>query len=302
MQNNNRSNSNIKSEMKSFFCIIMLALAIRIFLMELFFVPTGSMKQTIMEGDYLFATKYNYGYSIYSIPFNPDLFEGRIFAKQPERGDIIIMRPPHNMDERYIKRLIGLPGDKIQIINDVTYINDTAVERIKIGETTDESGQKFLKFKEILPNNVSFFSYKMQSDILDSPIDRSNYGPYFVENGHYFFMGDNRDNSGDSRYQLGTVPFRNLIAKAHFVYLSTKEFLWDSNAGFWEQISRVKIWLSSIRCDRFFKSLYKLDSFEDKNSDSSMNNEITENNLGEVKKDPYVNIQQTNQSPTLVNE
>lgn len=244
--------------------VVILALAVRTFIIELFYVPTGSMNGTILEGDYVFSTKYNYGYSIYSIPFNPNLFEGRILADQPERGDIIIMRPPHNMQERYIKRLIGLPGDKIEIINDITYINDVAVERTEVGGYINEAGQKFIKFKETLPNGLSFCSYKAKylQHVFD--IDHSNYGPHIVADGHYFFMGDNRDNSGDSRYQLGTVPFKNLIAKGQFILFSTEQPLWDSSAGFIKQIERIGIWISSIRFNRLFNNLYDANTDHDK--------------------------------------
>ena len=244
--------------------VVILALAVRTFIIELFYIPTPSMNATILEGDYVFSTKYNYGYSIYSIPFNLNLFEGRILANQPERGDIIIMRPPHNMQERYIKRLIGLPGDKIEIINDVTYINDVPVKRIKVGSHINESGQKFIKFKETLPNGLSFFSYKAKylQHVFD--IDHSNYGPRTVADGHYFFMGDNRDNSGDSRYQLGTIPFKNLIAKGQFILLSTEQPLWDSSAGFIKQIERIGIWISSIRFSRLFNNLYDTNTDYDK--------------------------------------
>jgi signal peptidase I len=160
------------------------------------------------------------------------------------------------MNIRYIKRLIGLPGDKIQIINDVTYINDVAVERVEVGEYIDKKGQKLIKFKETFADGFSFFSYKDKYTQYDSRVDRSNYGPYVVEDGRYFFLGDNRDNSGDSRYQLGTVPFRNFIAKGRFVIFSTEEQLYDPNVGFFEQISRVGTWISSIRVKRLFTNLY----------------------------------------------
>lgn len=252
-----KSQGAVKSEVTSLIIVIILALAVRTFFIELFYVPTGSMKATILEGDYIVSTKYNYGYSIYSIPFNPDLFEDRILPGQPRRGDIIIMRPPHNMQERYIKRLIGLPGDRIEIINNVIHINNTPIERVEVGQYINESGVKFIKFKETLPNGLSYFSYKMKYLEKELGVDHNNYGPKIVEEGHYFFMGDNRDNSGDSRYQLGTVPFRNLIAKGQFVIFSTEEALWDSKAGFIEQLGRFWTWASSIRFNRFFHKLYE---------------------------------------------
>lgn len=243
------------SEIKSILIVVIFALCIRTFIFELFYVPTGSMRATILEGDYIFATKYNYGFSIYSIPFNPKIFQGRILSKTPDRGDVIIMRPPHSMDQRYIKRLIGMPGEKIQIINDLIYINDKPIERQEIGEYKSESGVEFIKFKETLPNGVSFFSYKMKYRTKDFRFDEANYGPKIIESDKYFFIGDNRDNSGDSRYQLGTVPFENFIAKGRFVAFSTKEPLWNSESGLLEQINRIWLWLSSIRFERFFCEL-----------------------------------------------
>ncbi len=257
---NHAASGSLRSEVLSLLFVIMLALAVRTFILELFYVPTGSMKATILEGDYIFSTKYNYGYSIYSIPFNPDIFEDRIFANTPERGDVIIMRPPHDMKERYIKRLFGLPGDKIQIIDDLIYINDEPIKRVEVGSYVDEEGINFRKFKETLPNGSSYFSYKMKYQSSKVTVDHSNFAPYVVEPGRYFFIGDNRDNSGDSRYQLGTVPFKNFIAKGRFVLFSTEQALWDSNESFFGQIKRVGTWFMSIRFSRFFNSLYEPDT------------------------------------------
>lgn len=250
----------LSSEALSLLIVIILALGVRIFVLELFYVPTGSMKATILEGDYIFSTKYSYGYSIYSFPFNPDIFEDRIVANAPERGDVIIMRPPHDMEERYIKRLFGLPGDKIQIIDDLIYINEMPITRVEVGDYVDEEGINFRKFKETLPNGASYFSYKMKYPSTKITVDHSNFGPHIVEPGRYFFIGDNRDNSGDSRYQLGTVPFRNFIAKGRFVLFSTKQVLWDPSQGFFGQIKRVGTWFMSIRFSRFFNSLYEPDT------------------------------------------
>lgn len=271
MSTTNKSGNNIKSEISSLVLVIIFALSVKAFVFDLFFVPTGSMKNTILEGDYIFSTKYDYGYSTYSIPFvSVDLFKGKFLASEPKRGDIIIMKPPRIKEDRYIKRLIGLPGDKIEVKNDVTYINDVAVDRIFVGEYVDESGERFDKFKETLPNGVSFYSYKEQTSILEYSRyrDKRNYGPTIVEPGCYFFMGDNRDNSGDSRYQLGTVPARNIIAKGRFIIFSTKEFFWDyrksilqqlSETGVWNQILRIKTWFTSIRTERLFQNLYEIE-------------------------------------------
>lgn len=251
------SSKSLKSEVKSILTVIILAMCIRTFFLELFYVPTGSMKATILEGDYIFSTKYNYGYSIYSIPFSPNIFEGRIFASEPKLGDVVIMRPPHDMNLRYIKRLIGMPGDKIQLIDDLIYINDEPIKRIEVGSYFDEQGKEYRKFKETLPSGCSYFSYKEKYPSKQYGVDHSNYGPHIVEAGNYFFIGDNRDNSGDSRYQLGTVPFKNFIAKAHFVFFSTGISLWESNESFFGQIKRIGTWFSSIRFNRIFVNLYE---------------------------------------------
>lgn len=249
--------SSTTSELKSILIVIFIALLIRVFVIELFFVPTGSMKSTILEGDYIFSTKYSYGYSRYSIPFAPKIIEDRIFASMPERGDIVITKADCDMSTRFIKRLIGLPGDKIEIINDVIYINDIAIEHQELGIVKFENNQNYIKFREILPNGVVYHSYKRQYLPMAQEEDYSNFGPYFIPKDHFFLMGDNRDESGDSRAQLGFVPFNYLIAKAHFVLLSTKEFLWQTDLGFIDQIARVGTWLKNIRFSRTFHGLYE---------------------------------------------
>lgn len=260
VEQNNKSN--IKAEVKSIIIVIFFALLFRFFVIELFYVPTGSMQATILEHEYLFSTKYSYGYSKHSLPFSPDLFRGRIFSSMPQRGDIIIMRPPHDMNTRYIKRLIGLPGDKIEIRKNVTYINDQPVARVNVGIYIDHdnNNREYVKYKETLPSGISFYTYKLK--LFDHLLERnhSNFGPYFVPEGHLFFLGDNRDDSKDSRYNLGFVPMENLIAKAQFVLFSTSEELWKKDAGFWEQIARIWTWISSIRFNRLFVSLYENDN------------------------------------------
>lgn len=249
---------NLKSEIVSLLLVILLALSIRAFVIELFFVPSTSMRGTVLENEYILSTKYTYGFSKYSFPFSPDLFNGRIFSSFPKRGDIIIMRPPHDMNTRYIKRLIGFPGEKIEIKNDVTYINDTPLKRIKIGQYFSEDNQEYVKYKETMQNGLSFYSYKLK-ELDGSDSSHSNFGPYIIPNNHFFFMGDNRDQSGDSRYQLGFVPFENLIAKARFIFLSTKEVFWNEKLGIMDQVARFWTWVSSIRSDRVFTNLYATD-------------------------------------------
>jgi len=254
MKIQSEAKNNTAEELKSLFYVVIIALAIRIFIIELFFVPTGSMKATILENDYIFSTKYSYGYSKYSFPFSPNIFSDRILASQPKRGDVIIFRPPNNMEIRYIKRLIGLPGDKVQLINDVIYINGQPIKRTQIGEFTDLTGQLYKKYKETLENNVSYVSYKLAQENKINPY--SNTEIFYVPRGKYFFVGDNRDESNDSRVDLGFVPFENFIAKGQFILFSTKEILWLDHNSIIENITRFLPWLKSIRFDRIFKSVY----------------------------------------------
>lgn len=258
MQANPTKKTYTLQELKSLFYVVLVALAIRFFIIELFFVPTGSMKTTILENDYIFSTKYSYGYSKHSLPFSPNIFSGRIFARPPERGDIIIFRPPHDMEIRYIKRLIGLPGDKLQLINDVIYINDQPIQREEIGSCVGEDGQKFKKYREILPNGVSYISYKHDQHQVDKIIysHKSNTEIFYLPKDKYFFLGDNRDDSGDSRFELGLVPFENFIAKAQFILFSTRELLWLEHATIMERFTQIWLWLKSIRFDRIGKNLY----------------------------------------------
>lgn len=253
---NNQSSSFLK-ELKSIVLIILLALLIRMLLVEPFFVPTGSMKSTVLEGDYIFATKYNYGYSNYSIPFSPNLFEGRIFGSVPERGDIVITKSAHDMSTRFIKRVIGLPGEKIQIIDDTIYINDIAIERKELGVSVFEDGKEYIKFREVLPNGENYFAYKLKDHPIKSDISYSNFGPYYIPEDHFFLLGDNRDESGDSRFQIGFVPFDYLIAKAQFVPLSTKEFFWRDDLSLIDQVKRIWTWFANIRFSRTFHNLYE---------------------------------------------
>jgi signal peptidase I len=261
----------LKSEFQSLLLVVFCALLFRTFVMELYFVPTGSMKATILEGDYIFSTKYSYGFSNYSLPFSSEkfsLFKGRIFSSMPKRGDIIIMYPPHDMKNRYVKRLIALPGEKIELIDNVVYINDQPLSRTEIGEYTDEKGNEYIKFQEVTPEGMKYFTYKVKNNLYQQLAKKypnkmaiynreyNNFGPYVIPEGTFFFMGDNRDESADSRAQLGVVPFENLIAKAQFVFFSTSELFWDEQANISQQISRIWQWLKSIRFFRLFTGLY----------------------------------------------
>jgi signal peptidase I len=200
-----------------------LAMIVRVFFYQPFNIPSGSMKSTLLVGDYLFVSKLSYGYSKYSFPFGLVPFEGRVFASEPQRGDVAVFRLPRNDSIDYIKRVIGLPGDEIQMKDGVLFINGKAVPKERAGEfpSDDPGAPKVPVYKETLPNGVSYF-------VLDeNPTGHyDNTGVYKVPAGHYFMMGDNRDNSTDSRVPpgrdggVGYVPHQNFIGRAEVIFYS----------------------------------------------------------------------------------
>jgi signal peptidase I len=199
---------------------------IRIFLFQPFNIPAGSMKPTLLVGDYMFVSKFSYGYNRYSFPFSPPLalISGRVFASEPERGDVVVFRLPKDPSTDYVKRVVGLPGDRIQMVNGVLHINGTPVKREQIEDfiETDDSGHEvhIKQWRETLPNGVSHSTLDlMENSFYD------NTKEYVVPAGHYFMMGDNRDNSSDSRVenQVGYVPAENLIGRAQFLFWSSDE-------------------------------------------------------------------------------
>ena len=202
------------------------------------------MIPTLLIGDYLFVSKYSYGYSKHSIPFSPNLFEGRILGSPPKRGDVVVFKLPRDNSTDYIKRVIGLPGDRIQMMDGVLHINGVAVKRERIDdfiETEEGSGTTRVKrWRETLPNGVSYTTL----DLIDNGF-YDNTPVYMVPDGHYFMMGDNRDNSTDSRVlsQVGYVPGENIIGKAQIIFFSIRD---DTHA--WE----VWRWPWSVRLDRLF--------------------------------------------------
>jgi signal peptidase I len=204
---------------------LIIALVIRTLLFQPFNIPSGSMQNTLLIGDYLFVSKFSYGYTHYSLPFSPPLFSGRIWSAEPQRGDVVVFRFPKDDSIDYIKRVIGLPGDRIQVRDEQLYINDDPVkrERIEDGET-DEFGRTIpvKRWRETLPNGVTYVT-------LETPgrPNLANTKIFEVPPGHYFMMGDNRDNSSDSRADVGFVPFENLIGRAQVIFFSIQgEHAW----------------------------------------------------------------------------
>jgi signal peptidase I len=197
---------------------LLLALVIRTFLFQPFSIPSGSMRPTLLEGDYLFVTKWAYGYSHHSFPFSPPLFEGRIWGSEPERGDVAVFKYPPDESLDYIKRVIGLPGDRIQLRDGLLIINDEPVKREKIGQIDNpdvtEQNRPVDVYRETLPNGVSYEAL----DIFPGAIE-DNTREFVVPEGHYFMMGDNRDNSADSRV-WGFVPAENLVGRANIIFFS----------------------------------------------------------------------------------
>jgi signal peptidase I len=221
----------------------LIAIVIRTFLFQPFNIPSGSMENTLLIGDYLFVEKFAYGYSRYTFPFGGwplgEKMEGRFMAREPQRGDVVVFKYPRDNSTDFIKRVIGLPGDRVQMINDVLYLNGKPVPRQKVedyvGNLDGEDGH-WTQYRETLPGGKS---YVVLDKMQDGPLDSTE--EFKVPAGHYFMMGDNRDNSDDSREAVGYVPFENLEGKALFRFFST-----DGSARFWE----VWKWPFSVRYSR----------------------------------------------------
>lgn len=222
---------------------LLIALAIRTVAFEPFSVPSESMLPTLEIGDYFFVSKYSYGYSRHSLPFSPPLFPGRIFEDMPERGDIAVFKLPLDNKTDYVKRVIGLPGDRIQMVDGILHINGAPVlrERVPSEDFADREGNSIL-YRETMPNGASYLT-------LDRPRTfQDNTDVYVVRPGHYFMMGDNRDNSVDSRFErkVGQVPAQNLVGRAEIIFFSS-----NGTARVWE----IWKWPWGIRYGRIAESL-----------------------------------------------
>ena len=228
---------------------LLIAFVIRVLLFQPFTIPSASMEPTLFQGDYIIVSKYAYGYSRHSLPLSPPLFKGRILDQAPHRGDIVVFKLPRDNHTDYIKRLIGLPGDRIQVKGGVVWLNGKALGRQALSPTTEMTpfgfSQPVQRFRETLPGGRSYVTYAYGSD---GKVD--NTGVYVVPADHYFMMGDNRDNSQDSRFPeatgVGYVPFENLVGKADIILLS-----WTDKAS----ILKPWTWFLDARPSRFFHLL-----------------------------------------------
>lgn len=228
---------------------VLLALALRTFAYEPFSIPSKSMVPTLLVGDYLFVSKFSYGYSRYSFPFGLPLFEGRVLGsiEDVERGDVAVFKKPTDNKTDFIKRIVGLPGDEIQVVDGILQVNGVAVEREALGTgSIDEDGYSSdfaTEYTETLPNGRQHLIWE-----LGDAATYDNTEVYTVPEGHFFAMGDNRDASQDSRVQsaVGFVPFENLVGRAEFIFFSHRQ-----GAEIWE----VWKWPQNIRWGRLFDGI-----------------------------------------------
>lgn len=225
---------------------LVIAGLIRTFLFEPFKIPSGSMYPTLEIGDFLFVSKYTYGYSRHSFPFSYPPFQGRIWQNLPERGDVVVFKYPGDNKTDFIKRIIGLPGDRIQMRDGRLYINGDMVKREETGKYTISEYAIFpttyTEYTETLPNGVKHRILELSDDkTVDNTIE------FHVPENHYFMMGDNRDNSNDSRKDVGFVPLENIEGKARFMFYSH-----DDTVKWFNPFS----WIMAIRWHRLFNIIH----------------------------------------------
>ena len=237
----------IIENIKTLLYALIIAIIIRSLLFQPFYIPSSSMEPNLLVGDRIFVTKYSFGYSRHSFPFSPNISKKRFFKKEPTRGDVIVFKTPADNRTDYIKRLIGLPGDIIQLIDGVLFLNNEIIERKKVNTLTEincaNEKIKVNAYEELLPNG------KIYTAVYRADFSMQNTDRFIVPDDHYFFMGDNRDCSKDSRFlgSVGYVKSINLVGKAKIIFFSN-----DKNKGslfkFWK-------WNKILRLNRFFKTI-----------------------------------------------
>ena len=240
----------IISNLKALFWALIIAGFIRSFIVEPFKIPSGSMKPNLLVGDFLFVSKWDYGYSRYSFPFGLPLFDGKLLEKSPKRGDIIVFKLPTKESINYVKRLVAMPGETIKISEGMIYVKKKGDNVFKMYSQKlmepffdDQYNANIMRLQEDNTNR----NYEILNLSNNSMLDNTN--EFLVPNGHYFFMGDNRDNSSDSRdtrNTVGFVPKENIIGKVRFIFLSIDT-----------QFKLIKIYsiFNHLRYERFFKKI-----------------------------------------------
>ncbi len=237
----------IIENLKTILYALIIAVLIRSFLFQPFYIPSSSMEPNLLVGDRLFVSKYSYGYSRHSLPFSPNFSNKRFLINKPDRGDVIVFKTPYDNRTDYIKRLIGLPGDNIQIINGYFYLNNKKIKRKKINHISKiNCGGEIMDvdyYEEELPNGIKYVVANRQVGTMQ------NSDLYVVPEDHYFFIGDNRDCSKDSRFlgSVGYVPFNNFVGKARVIFFSS-----DNNIG---SVFKFWNWNNILRYERFFKKI-----------------------------------------------
>lgn len=234
--------------LKTVIYAVLIAVFIRTFFYEPFSIPSASMVPSLLVGDYLFVSKFSFGYSRYSLPFGLPLLSGRIFFREPHRGDVAVFKLPRDPSIDFIKRIIGLPGDKIQMKDGILNINGQPVKRERLQPYFYEEGSRastYTQYVETLPNAYRHDIIEISDD---QPLD--NTSVFTVPAGTYFMMGDNRDNSADSRDPdsgVGFVPAENIVGRAEFIFYSTNGY-----AHWWE----LWKWPFTIRYSRLFSGIH----------------------------------------------
>ncbi len=232
---------------KTIFYALIIAVLIRSIIIQPFYIPSSSMEPNLLVGDRLFVSKYSFGYSRHSFPFSPPLFKGRVLSKIPKRGDVIVFKTPSDNRTDYIKRLIGLPGDKIKFIDGDLYINNNQILKTRLSTSdTIYCGINVIPvntFEEKLSNGKKYESVYRKNNTFQ------NSDEFIVPSKHYFFLGDNRDCSKDSRFlsSVGYVHEDNLVGKAQFIFFSS-DYRIGSIFKFWK-------WTDILRLNRFFKKI-----------------------------------------------
>ena len=233
----------LRKNIVSFTYAIVAALLIRSFLFEPFSIPSGSMYPNLKVGDYLFVSKYSYGFSKHSLPFSLPLIKGRIFSKEPKRGEIAVFKTPEDNRTDYIKRIIGLPGDTLKIKDNLIELNGQFIKTNKISEENYKSFE-VNRVKETLPNKNKYDVYEFKQTILG--LNTNNYRKIKIPKDKFFVLGDNRDNSQDSRF-IGLIPRENLVGRAEIVLVS-----FDTDIG---SFLKFWTWFPALRKDRLAISL-----------------------------------------------